>query len=325
MPWPIYAFGAVAAGLLAGAAAAAIPLGRTYRTHCRQFETSEPGKASAVAAAYGDATAGGARGGDDPGYASNRTAISKAWSIGLVADQAASAAAWVAGGGLLALLAAELAAAFTAGPAGHVPDWGHGLASLIAPLAFWRRVAGCLAAPGVFRSIEAQDHWCPVGRGHVLAAGRAPAGATVLRRTGRARARRPDPPAHRARWPRRRRCGRPAGRGLAAGPAAHVRAHREAGPRPAHRLQPGFRHRASRHRPAAARGPVLRGPAHAGLPGAAPLRPGHSWPTSAAAASPSSPRFSAQRPRLRIHPEPLRRTAEKPVPEKRLHQLMDLC
>ncbi len=134
VPWPIYAFGAVAAGLLAGAAAAAIPLGRKYRTHCRQFETSGPGKASAVAAAYGDATAGGARGGDDPGYASNRTAISKAWSIGLVADQAASAAAWVAGGGLLALLAAELAAAFTAGPAGHVPDWGHGLASLIAAL-----------------------------------------------------------------------------------------------------------------------------------------------------------------------------------------------
>src|ERR1700722_19168158 len=134
VPWPIYAFGAVAAGLLAGAAAAAIPLGRTYRTHCRQFETREPGKASAVAADYGDATAGGARGGDDPGYASNRTAISKAWSIGLVADQAASAAAWVAGGGLLALLAAALAAAFTAGPAGHVPDWGHGLASLIAAL-----------------------------------------------------------------------------------------------------------------------------------------------------------------------------------------------
>ena len=188
VPWPIYAFGAVAAGLLAGAAAAAIPLGRKYLTHCRRFETSGPGKASAVAAAYGDTTAGGARtarGGDDPGYASNRKAISKAWAVGLVADQAASTVAWVAGGGLLALLAAELAAAFTAGPAGHLPDWGHGLASLIAAL-------GVLAAG-----------W-PCSR-----------------------------------WPARRSA----------------------------------------------------------------FTAGHSRPTSAAASSPSSPRFSAQRPRLRIRPE----------------------
>jgi hypothetical protein len=72
--------------------------------------------ASAVAAAYHGTTAGGARtarGGDDPGYASNRKAMSKAWAIGLLADQAASTAAWVPGGGVLVLLAAELAAPMT--------------------------------------------------------------------------------------------------------------------------------------------------------------------------------------------------------------------
>ena len=63
------------------------------------------------------------------------------------------------------------------------------------------RLAGDAAALGVHRHRQPQDHRRPVGRGHVLAAGGAPAGAAVLRRAGGARGRRPDPAAHR---PRRR-------------------------------------------------------------------------------------------------------------------------
>ena len=140
VPWPIYAFGAAPVGLLLGAAVAAVLLYRKYRGRCRESQAGPPDKTSAVASAYRDSTARGPGApidGDHPGYASNRTAIGKAWAIGLLADEAASATAWVAGGGMLVVLAAELAAALTAGPASHpgyLYGWWHGLASLIAVL-----------------------------------------------------------------------------------------------------------------------------------------------------------------------------------------------
>ena len=70
------------------------------------------------------------------------------------------------------------------------------------------RLAGHAAARGVLRPGQAQDDRRAVGCGHVLAAGGAPAGPAVLRRTGRARGRGPDPAADRPFQPgpgRRRR------------------------------------------------------------------------------------------------------------------------
>lgn len=140
VPWPIYTFGAALIGLLAGAVVAAIMLYRTYRSHCRRFQAPAEGNGSPVAAAYRNSTAGGTRtaaDGDGPSYAKNRSAIASAWAVGSLADEAAAAVAWVVGGGVIVVLAAEIAAALTAGPAnhpGHLYGWSNGLASLIALL-----------------------------------------------------------------------------------------------------------------------------------------------------------------------------------------------
>ncbi len=80
-------------------------------------------------------------------YAGNRGAIASAWSVGRIADDADAAAGLAVGGSLIFVLAAELAAAAAAGPAGQpalLAGWWHGLASLAAFLGFV--VAGWLLA-----------------------------------------------------------------------------------------------------------------------------------------------------------------------------------
>ena len=139
VPWPIFAFGAAPIGLLLGAVAATVLLVRSYRGHCRTFLARVGEEASQVAADYRDFTAKAdhALDGDGSSYTKNRTAISKAWAIGRLADDAAFATALMVGGGIIVVLAAELAVALTAGPAsqpGHLSNWWHGLASMVALL-----------------------------------------------------------------------------------------------------------------------------------------------------------------------------------------------
>src|SRR5262249_13522345 len=59
-----------------------------------------------------------------------------------------------------------------------------------------RRVAGRTAALRLLQSRTAEDHRRPVGRGDILATGRAPVRPAVLRRTRDTRSRRPGPTAH---------------------------------------------------------------------------------------------------------------------------------
>jgi hypothetical protein len=137
VPWPIYAFGAEPIGLLAGGVVAAILLWRGYRRHGRGFLASAEGSPSLVAAAYRAPSAGqGQAGSDGDGqrYAKNRHAVAKAWAVGLLADQAGAALAWVVTGGALVVLAAEIAFALQAGSAHHprpVAGALQGFASLI--------------------------------------------------------------------------------------------------------------------------------------------------------------------------------------------------
>jgi len=137
VPWPIYAFGAAPAGLLCGAVAAAILIARGYRRNCAAFQVARAGGGpSDVAAAYAASTAGpDGSDGDDTAYAKNRGAIARAWALGLVTDDAPVAVALTVGGSVIVVLAAELAAAVAAGPAGHpalLAGWWHGLATLVA-------------------------------------------------------------------------------------------------------------------------------------------------------------------------------------------------
>jgi hypothetical protein len=135
VPWPVYAFGIAPIGLLAGAALAAATLGLGYRGRRRRFETAANGRPSEVAAAYRvqNARQGAADlDGDDPRCEKSRRAIAGAWAIGLLAEDAAAALAWLAAGGVLVVLAAEIAAALLPGSAGLSWRFLQGLASLVA-------------------------------------------------------------------------------------------------------------------------------------------------------------------------------------------------
>jgi hypothetical protein len=140
VPWPIYAFGAEPVGLLAGALAAATVLWFGYRGRRRRFEAAEQGRPSIVVSAYG------ARGrqsapfdvdGDSQDYRKTRRAIARAWAVGLLAEDAAAALAWVVICGALVVFAVAIAAAALAGSARHPSPLAGGLqgiASLIALL-----------------------------------------------------------------------------------------------------------------------------------------------------------------------------------------------
>ncbi len=123
----------------AGAVTAAILLGRRYRRRRRGFEAVADGSPSEVAAAYSSRSARHAAAeldGDDPPFQKSRRAVARAWAIGLVAEDAAAALAWVVAGGVLVVLTAEVAAALLLGSAGHPWRFLQGLASLVALTGF---------------------------------------------------------------------------------------------------------------------------------------------------------------------------------------------
>ena len=162
VPWPIYAFGAAPAGfVILGGLAAGIVLGRRFLARSRAFAAPQANAPSEVAAAYASQTAwASARPGDHELAAGEtrtmggreipvteigdreiydrpRAAIARTWAIGLIADQADTAVALLLAGALIVVLAAEIAAAVTAGPAGHprfLPDIWHGVAAVVALL-----------------------------------------------------------------------------------------------------------------------------------------------------------------------------------------------
>jgi len=140
VPWPIYAFGAEPVGLLAGALVAATVLWLRYRGRRGRFEAADQGSPSIVASAYhaqGQPSARDTIGGDSPLYRKNRRTIAKAWAVGLLAEDAAAALAWVVIGGAVVVFAVAIAAASLAGSARHPAPLAGGLqgvASLIALL-----------------------------------------------------------------------------------------------------------------------------------------------------------------------------------------------
>jgi hypothetical protein len=136
VPWPTYAFAGALAGMLVGGVAAAILLFVRYRGRCAGFQARTAGEPSEVAAAYAASTAGGTGSkGDDAAYARHRASIAGAWAVALVTDDAPVVTALAVGGGIIVVLAAEIAAAVGAGPARHpamLAGWWHGLATLTA-------------------------------------------------------------------------------------------------------------------------------------------------------------------------------------------------
>jgi hypothetical protein len=140
VPWPIYAFGAEPVGLLVGALAAATVLWLGYRGHRRRFEAAGQGSTSMVASAYGAQGQQSARDdadGDSPLYRKNRRVIARAWAVGLLAEDAAAALAWVVISGAVVVFAVAIAAAALAGSARNPAPLAGGLqgvASLIALL-----------------------------------------------------------------------------------------------------------------------------------------------------------------------------------------------
>jgi hypothetical protein len=148
VPWPVYAFGAAPVGLLIGAVAAGILLGRIFLRRCRGFRTPAAGRPSEIAAAYAGLTAGApGSSGDQQMYDKQRAMTARTWAIGLIADEADVAVALTLAGGLIVVLAAEIACALSAGPAGHpaaLPSAWHGAATVISLLVI--AVAGGLVA-----------------------------------------------------------------------------------------------------------------------------------------------------------------------------------
>lgn len=114
VPWPVYAFGAAAVGMLAGALAVVLPLYLRYRGNWRLFNRAagadpqdDRARKPLVADDYGS---------DAVAAAAPKTSekVAKAWALGLVADDAARAVAWLAACGLIVVLAVETVALVTA-------------------------------------------------------------------------------------------------------------------------------------------------------------------------------------------------------------------
>jgi hypothetical protein len=127
VPWPVYAFGAAALGMAAGALIAGPVLYRRYRKNWQLF--NKP------ASAAGDLRISNDYGSDATDVApKNNKKVAKAWAIGLLADDAARAVAWLVGGGLLFLLLVEgitLAAAVQASRLHITVGLLHEIASIV--------------------------------------------------------------------------------------------------------------------------------------------------------------------------------------------------
>ena len=113
VPWPVYAFGAAALGMLAGGMVAAVILYLRYRRNGKLF--NRPAGPDQPAGRAGMPLVSGDYGTDAAGAGpGNSKKIANAWAAGLIADDAARAVAWLVGGGLVALLTVETAALVTA-------------------------------------------------------------------------------------------------------------------------------------------------------------------------------------------------------------------
>jgi hypothetical protein len=146
VPWPVYAFGAAALGMLAGALIAGLVLYRRYRGNWKLFNSlasADPTADPRVSCDYGsDATAVAPK---------NSKKVAKAWAVGRLADDAARAVAWLVGGGLLFLLLVEAFTLVAAVEAKRLPTTV-GLLHEIAAIVSFVTVALAIWLVGMLRS-----------------------------------------------------------------------------------------------------------------------------------------------------------------------------
>jgi MFS family permease len=134
VPWPVYAFGAAAIGALAGALVAGPLLYLRYRKNWKRFSRPAGTGPSAGRAAFplvGDDYGGKAA---DAAARGNSRKVAKAWAVGLLADDAAWALAWLVGGGLTVLLAVEITTLVMAAQTHRLPTtvgFLHQIASIV--------------------------------------------------------------------------------------------------------------------------------------------------------------------------------------------------
>jgi len=129
VPWPVYAFGAAALGMVAGALIAGGVLYFRYRKAWHVFD----GPADADPAG-GPVVSGDYRIDPTAVVTGNSKKVAKAWAVGLLADDAARAVAWLVGAGLLALVLVEgvtLAAAVQANRLHVTVGMLHQIASVV--------------------------------------------------------------------------------------------------------------------------------------------------------------------------------------------------
>jgi hypothetical protein len=102
VPWPVYAFGAAAFGMLIGALIAVPVLYPRYRKNWEHSNGDVGASSVDGPLVSGDYSI-------DPTVVvtKNSVKVAKAWAVGLLADDAARAVAWLVGGGLLVVLLVE--------------------------------------------------------------------------------------------------------------------------------------------------------------------------------------------------------------------------
>ena len=112
VPWPVYASGAAAVGMLAGGLVAGVILYLRYRKNWKLFNGPAGTDPPLVTGDYGSDAAGAGP--------ENSKKVAKAWAVGLIADDAARVVAWLVGGGLIVLAGVEIVALVTAAQASRL-------------------------------------------------------------------------------------------------------------------------------------------------------------------------------------------------------------
>lgn len=143
VPWPEYAMGATAAGLVVGGAVGALWLFLVFRRDCHTYVDRGRYAHVSVAQYYTEARAVAP---GDSGSPARQKAIARAWAMGRVADRAGVLVGWIVGGMLAAIAAALVYADRHA--SGRTPLNVHGLATLAGVIGL--SVAGTLV--GLLRS-----------------------------------------------------------------------------------------------------------------------------------------------------------------------------